>query len=227
MNIANAVWLATAQLHRENGNATDFSVQQILERATRENLIQGFRPGLQVHVSKHCVANKSPNPGRYRMLYETTRGRRRLFKEGDAFHADRLNGKIRPEKRELPPEYQPVVDWYDTVYSKQEELSDGRDLANANRLADAREAKRSSPQVSVEPAIQGAAYVSSAGAFKIPESLRKELHIQEGTLLSIYREQDRLVLQPVTKEFISSLVGCCKGEDSLVEALKREHRMEK
>jgi hypothetical protein len=34
-------------------------------------------------------------------------------------------------------------------------------------------------------------------------------------------------LQPVTDEFIRSLVGCCKGEDSLVDAREREHRMEK
>jgi hypothetical protein len=34
-------------------------------------------------------------------------------------------------------------------------------------------------------------------------------------------------LQPVTDEFIRSLRGCCKGEDSLVEAREREHRIEK
>ncbi len=33
--------------------------------------------------------------------------------------------------------------------------------------------------------------------------------------------------QPVTEEFIRSLVGCCKGEDSLVEARERDHRIEK
>ena len=37
----------------------------------------------------------------------------------------------------------------------------------------------------------------------------------------------RLVLQPVTEDYISSLRGCCKGEDSLVEALERERRNEK
>ena len=34
-------------------------------------------------------------------------------------------------------------------------------------------------------------------------------------------------LPPVDDNFIHSLRGCCKGEDSLVDALKREHRMEK
>ena len=32
---------------------------------------------------------------------------------------------------------------------------------------------------------------------------------------------------PVTDEFIRSLRGCLKGEDSLVEAREREHRIEK
>lgn len=35
------------------------------------------------------------------------------------------------------------------------------------------------------------------------------------------------VLEPVTNEYIHSLVGCLKGNDSLVEARQREHRMEK
>jgi len=33
--------------------------------------------------------------------------------------------------------------------------------------------------------------------------------------------------QPITEDYISGLRGCCKGEDSLVEALQREHRNEK
>src|SRR6266852_5875262 len=119
MTIANSVWLATAVLHRDNPQAADFSVGEIVEKATEERLVDGFKPGLPVHVSKHCVANKSPNPARYRMLFETTRGRRRLFRNGDAFDADRKQGKVRPEKQDLPPDYQPLVDWYESVYSKQ------------------------------------------------------------------------------------------------------------
>jgi hypothetical protein len=38
---------------------------------------------------------------------------------------------------------------------------------------------------------------------------------------------DSQVLEPVTDEFIRSLRGCCKGENSLVEAREREHRIEK
>jgi bifunctional DNA-binding transcriptional regulator/antitoxin component of YhaV-PrlF toxin-antitoxin module len=179
--IANSVWLATALLHRSNPHA--------------------------VHVSKHCVANKSPNSERHRMLFETRRGRRRLFRYGDPFDVDRKQGKVRPEKRDVPPDYQPLVDWYDAVYSKQT-------LPSAAALISETESGSE-------------ALVSSAGAFVIPGHLRKELGIGEGTRLSIHRERDRLVLQPITDEIIRSLRGRYKGTPSLVEDREREHRVEK
>ncbi|HKM86764.1 MAG TPA: AbrB/MazE/SpoVT family DNA-binding domain-containing protein [Terriglobales bacterium] len=205
--IANSVWVATALLHRSNPHAVDFSVGEIVEKTTREGLIDGFRPGLQVHVSKHCVANKSPNSERHRMLFGTTRGRRRLFRNGDPFDVDRTQGKVRPEKRDLPPDYQPLVDWYDAVYSKQT-------LPPAAEL------------ISETASGSETAFVSSAGAFVIPGHLRKELGISEGTRLSIHRERDRLVLRPITDELIRSLRGRYKGTP-LVEDRESEHRVEK
>ncbi len=212
MRVADAVWTATALLHRENPVSEDFEVQQIVSRAVQEKLVGGFRPGLQPHASWHCVANKKPNGGRYRMLYETSRGRRRLLHEGDEVHPDR-NGDIRPDKSELPAEYRTLVDWYEAVYSKA--------AARPTRASGGKQP--SSPTLGDEMTLAGGqappgtAYVSSAGAFVIPEDLRKELGIQEGTRLGIYREKDRLILQPITKEFIRSVVGCAKGETSLVE----------
>jgi hypothetical protein len=45
---------------------------------------------------------------------------------------------------------------------------------------------------------------------------------------TIQNEDHNQVRPPViTEEYISSLRGCCKGEDSLVEALARERRNEK
>lgn len=44
---------------------------------------------------------------------------------------------------------------------------------------------------------------------------------------TIQGEYNNSILQPVTDEYIHSLRGCCKGEDSLVEARDREHRIEK
>ena len=69
--------------------------------------------------------------------------------------------------------------------------------------------------------------VSTKGQIVIPAGLREELGIKAGTRLAIQREGNHLVLQPITKEFIHSLVGCLKGEDSLVAAREREHRIEK
>jgi len=43
----------------------------------------------------------------------------------------------------------------------------------------------------------------------------------------VRRESDDQVLPPVTSDFIRNLRGCLKGEDSLVEAWEREHRIEK
>jgi AbrB family looped-hinge helix DNA binding protein len=225
MTIADAIWLATALLHRNDAQAADFAVQDIIQKATQENLAGGFKPGLQVHASKHCVANKSPNPGRSRLLFETTRGRRRLFRNGDSFHPDRRDGKTRPEKGDLPPEYQPLVDWYDTVYSAQTGASaDAKPIPF--RQEDASD-ESSFAKSYGSHSVPRTAFVSSAGAVQIPNDLRKELGIEEGTRLSVYREQDHLVLQPITDDFIHSLVGCLKGEDSLVEAREREHRIEK
>jgi AbrB family looped-hinge helix DNA binding protein len=68
--------------------------------------------------------------------------------------------------------------------------------------------------------------VSSKGQIVIPAALRDKLGIEAGTRLAIQQEENHLVLQPITEEFINSLVGCCKGETSLVEAREREHRME-
>ena len=69
--------------------------------------------------------------------------------------------------------------------------------------------------------------VSSKGQIVIPATLREQLGIQAGTRLAIQRENNHLVLQPITDEFIHSLRGCLKGKTSLVEARKREHRIEK
>lgn len=69
--------------------------------------------------------------------------------------------------------------------------------------------------------------VSSKGQIVIPAALRQKLGIKTGTRLAIRSEENQLILQPITREFIGSLVGCCKGEDSLVEARERQHRMEK
>ncbi len=71
VKVADEVWIATALLHREDPGAPDFLIDEIVDRARREGLHEPLRPGVYVHVVLHCVANRQPNPGRYRMLFET------------------------------------------------------------------------------------------------------------------------------------------------------------
>ena len=117
VKVADEIWLATSLLHMEQPAREDFSVVEIIQRAMEENVAGGYRPGLQVHASVHCVATKPPNPAHHRMLSETARGRRRLFRPGDKFHKDRKRGKTHPSRDDLPPKYRHLIDWYEHDYS--------------------------------------------------------------------------------------------------------------
>jgi hypothetical protein len=112
IKVADEVWIATALLHREHSNGFDFAIEEIMQRATKEAAKQPLRAGVYVHVVQHCVANRPPNPGRYRMLYETAPGRRRLFRNGDNYDAAREGAKIVPAREDIPSEYAPLLDWY-------------------------------------------------------------------------------------------------------------------
>ena len=115
MKVADEVWVVTALLHHENPRRPDFSVAEIVDRAAVEGLSAELRPGVQVHAALHCVANKRPNPANYRMLYETGRGRRRLFRMGDLAHPYR-KGKITPSPDNIPEAYHYLFDWYRNDY---------------------------------------------------------------------------------------------------------------
>ena len=112
IKVADEVWVAAALLHRERRAAADFSVEEILERARQEGISDELRPGVYVHIVQHCVANRAPNPGRYRMLLETSEGRRRLYRKGDPYHPARDGSKIVPDSEDLPKEYQALLNWY-------------------------------------------------------------------------------------------------------------------
>jgi len=126
VKVADEVWLAAALLHRENPERPDFSIDEIVDRAGREGLHEPLRPGVYVHVVLHCVANRPPNPGRYRMLFETAEGRRRLFRKGDPYHPRREGSKISPAPEDLPDGYAELVNWYQEWSEK----------ANSERMED-------------------------------------------------------------------------------------------
>ena len=112
IKVADEVWIATALLHREHPDRVDFEIADIMERAAQEAGMQPLRAGVYVHVVQHCVANRPPNPGRYRMLYETAPGRRRLFRSGDSYDNARENSKIVPASEDIPSEYAALLNWY-------------------------------------------------------------------------------------------------------------------
>src|SRR5215469_10599902 len=93
IKVADEVFIATALLHREFPDRADFSPTEIIRRVERENLHGELRPGVAVHVSLHCVANKAPNSCTYQMLYATANGNRRLLRASDDRHPNRV-GKM-------------------------------------------------------------------------------------------------------------------------------------
>ena len=116
LKVADEVWIITALLHKENPSSQDFTVEQVMNRARKELAAGKLRPGFYVHVIQHCVANRAPNPGRYRMLYETAKDRRRLFKKGDPYHHDREGSKTVPDRESLPTPYRGLIDWYLEIF---------------------------------------------------------------------------------------------------------------
>ncbi len=116
IKLADEVWVATALLHREQPGREAFTPQEIRDRAEQEAAGTPLRPGFYPHVSQHCVANRAPNPGRYRMLYATGQGRR-LFRPGDPYDRRREGGKTVPRREDLPARYHYLLDWYHAEYA--------------------------------------------------------------------------------------------------------------
>src|SRR5947199_2855144 len=117
IKLADEVWIALALLHREHPDVPDFSLKEIEARLAREGLTDLKRPGVYPHLSVHCVANRAPDGGRYRMLFETAPSRRRLFRPGDPYHPKRERGKILPRRADLPSKYHALIDWYEREWA--------------------------------------------------------------------------------------------------------------
>jgi hypothetical protein len=111
------VFLAAALLHREQPSRADFTIQEIVSRAARENITGEVRSGVNVHASQHCVANKAPNSLKHRMLFATGKHTRRLLLPGDEVHRGRT-GKIFPEPGEVPERYRSVLEWARARYER-------------------------------------------------------------------------------------------------------------
>lgn len=74
------------------------------------------------------------------------------------------------------------------------------------------------------------AYVTSKGQLVVPSRIRRRFGIKPGTRIHFVEEGDRIIFQPVTREYIDSFCGIFKqkpGEKSVVQELIEERRAEK
>ncbi|MGC2529942.1 MAG: AbrB/MazE/SpoVT family DNA-binding domain-containing protein [Candidatus Acidiferrum sp.] len=61
--------------------------------------------------------------------------------------------------------------------------------------------------------------VTTKGQLVIPAKLRRKYAIRDGTQVAFLEEENRLVLQPLTPKFVSSLRGSLKAEPSALKIL--------
>ncbi len=228
MKVADEVWTSVALLHREHPERTDFAVEEIKARARSENW--PIRPSFSVHASYHCLANKPANPANHRMLFEDSRGRKRLYRPGDPCHSERQNGKVHPDKLDLLPAYQSLVDWYNEVYAKQSAtafpgMAPAPVALPHQYPPKANDGKRD--RGGFDEMRSATAFVGPGGTVVLPDWLQQEMGLKEGSCLSIFRDKERVALLPITDDLIRKLRGSLKGDYSLLEDREREHRIEK
>ena len=119
VRVADEAWLALALLQYEHPNRDSFSAREILDRVKVEQVHPELRPGVQVHIYLHNVANAEPNSAKYRMSYKLTDDTYRLYRPTDPAHPAR-KGKMIPERDELPQKYHYLLDWYEREYSRKQ-----------------------------------------------------------------------------------------------------------
>ncbi len=69
--------------------------------------------------------------------------------------------------------------------------------------------------------------VTTKGQLVIPSKLRRKYAIKEGTQVAFLEQENRLVLQPLTPEFIRSLRGSLRGEPSALKTLLNDRKRER
>lgn len=69
---------------------------------------------------------------------------------------------------------------------------------------------------------------TSKGQIVVPAELRRKHGIEAGTTVKFLEDQfGRIVLQPVTEEYIDRLMGCLAEGPDLLADWEKEHREEK
>lgn len=117
ISCAAEVFIATALLHKEQPGRPEFTIQEIVDRAEKEDITGKLRSGVSVHASQHCVANRPPNPAKHRMLFATGKHTRRLVLPRDEVHPER-KGKMFPDAGEIPEKHLPLLNWAKKRYEE-------------------------------------------------------------------------------------------------------------
>ena len=69
--------------------------------------------------------------------------------------------------------------------------------------------------------------VTSKGQLVVPAYLRRKHGIEAGTRVRFLEDQfGRIVLQPITEEYVDRVMGCLTGGPDLTAKWKKEHRQE-
>jgi AbrB family looped-hinge helix DNA binding protein len=71
------------------------------------------------------------------------------------------------------------------------------------------------------------AKITVKGRLTVPSRIRQQLGIKPGTRVNFVEEGDRVIFQPVTREYIDSFCGVFEqkpGEKSVVQELLEERR---
>ncbi|HEY2460855.1 MAG TPA: AbrB/MazE/SpoVT family DNA-binding domain-containing protein [Candidatus Acidoferrum sp.] len=71
------------------------------------------------------------------------------------------------------------------------------------------------------------ATVTTKGQLVIPARLRRKYDIRQGTQIAFVEEENRLVLQPLTPEFLRGLRGCLSKNSSALNSLLEDRRRER
>jgi AbrB family looped-hinge helix DNA binding protein len=69
--------------------------------------------------------------------------------------------------------------------------------------------------------------VTTKGQLVIPVRLRRRFGIKKGTLVSFAEDKGRIIVQPVTREFIRGLRGSLEGGPSALDHLIEERKRER
>jgi AbrB family looped-hinge helix DNA binding protein len=74
------------------------------------------------------------------------------------------------------------------------------------------------------------AKITAKGRLTVPSRIRRRFGIKPGTRVNFVEEGDRIIFQPVTREYIDSFCGIFKlkpGEKSVVQEHLEERRAER